>query len=99
MFEYSKKLAKKLRTYSALPLTGFNFYTSKDNNAIEISQNHITKNERKSWIYVSERLLDKTNIILANTIEVVPILKKKKRMYFMDPFIYRECFWTSTSYN
>jgi hypothetical protein len=92
MFEYSKKFANKLRTYSALPLMCFNFYTSKDNNAIEISQNHITKNERRSWIYVSERLLDKTNMILANTIEVVPIWKKEKRIYFMDAFVYRESF-------
>jgi hypothetical protein len=29
MFEYSKKLAKKLRTYSALPLMGFSFTLQK----------------------------------------------------------------------
>jgi hypothetical protein len=82
MFEYSKKLAKKLRTYSDLPLMNFKYYTTKENNTIEISQNHIIKNERRSWIYVSERLLDKTNMILANTIEVVPIWKKKKNLLF-----------------
>jgi hypothetical protein len=92
MFECSKKLAKKLRIYSAFPLMGFNYYTTEGNNTIEISQNHITKNERRSWIYISEKLLDKTNMILANTIEVVPVWKKKKKFYFMVAFIFRECF-------
>jgi hypothetical protein len=90
MFEYSKRIVKKISTYTALPLAGFNYYTSKNNNTVEISQNHIPKNERRSWIYVSEKFLDKTNMILASTIEVVPIWKKIKRIYYMDAFIYRE---------
>jgi hypothetical protein len=54
MFEYNKRIAKRINTYTALPLAGFNYFVSKNNNTIDISQNHITKNERRSWIYVSE---------------------------------------------
>jgi hypothetical protein len=54
MFEYSKRLAKKISTYTALSLAEFNYCTSKSNNTIEISQNHIIRNEKRSWMYVSE---------------------------------------------
>jgi hypothetical protein len=47
MFEYSKRIAKKINNYTALPLAGYNYFISKNNNIIEISENQITKNERR----------------------------------------------------
>jgi hypothetical protein len=63
MFEYSKRIAKKVSNFTALSLAGYNSFTLKNNNTIEISQNHITSNERRSKVYVSENFMDKTNMI------------------------------------
>jgi hypothetical protein len=46
----------------------FNYYTSEESSTIEISQSHITNNKDKAWVLASEKLLDKENMILANTI-------------------------------
>jgi hypothetical protein len=91
-FEYCKRLAKKMKDYTALPVIGFNYYTDEESNTVEISQNHITRNKNRSWIFVTEKFLDRENMILANTIEVVPIWKKKKRFYTMEKHAFERSF-------
>jgi hypothetical protein len=81
-----------MKDYTALPVIGFNFYTDGDSNTIEISQNHITRNKNRSWVFATERLLDRENMILANTIEVVPIWKKKGRYYSMEKHAFERSF-------
>jgi hypothetical protein len=38
MFEYSKRIAKKVNNFTVLPLARRNYFISKNNNTIEISQ-------------------------------------------------------------
>jgi hypothetical protein len=38
MFEYSQKIVKKISNFTVLPLAGYNYFTSKNNDTIEISQ-------------------------------------------------------------
>jgi hypothetical protein len=78
MSEYSKRITNKINTYRTLPLAGFNNFTSKKNNTIEMSQNHIARNERRSWIYLSENFLGKSNMTFAITTEVIPSGRKGK---------------------
>jgi hypothetical protein len=67
-------------------------HISEENKAVELSQTHITSNKNKSCKFVSEKFLDKVNMILANTIEADPIWRKKKRIYYMEAHAYRESF-------